>query len=34
MYCYIQVDVRNGCNIDGRGAVYGPDFVNQGVLLH
>ena len=23
MYCYIQVDVRNGCNIDGSGAVYG-----------
>ena len=34
MYCYIQVDVRIGCNIDGSGAVYGPDFVNQGVLLH
>ena len=34
MYCYIQVDVRNGCNIDGCGAVYGAGFVSQDVLLH
>ena len=34
MYCYIQVDVRNGCNIDGSGAVYGAGFVSQYVLLH
>ena len=34
MYCYIQVDVCNGCNIDGSGAVYGAGFVSQDVLLH
>ena len=34
MYCFIQVDVRNGCNIDGSGAVYGAGFVSQYVLLH
>ena len=30
MYCYIQVDVCNGCNIDGSGA----GFVSPDVLLH
>ena len=34
MYCYIQVHVRIGGNIDGSGAVYGAGFLSQDVLLH
>ena len=34
MYCYIQVDVRIGGNIDGGGAVCGAGFVNQYLLPH
>ena len=33
-YFSFSFDVRNGYIIDGRCAVYGPDSVNQGVLLH